>query len=151
MVQEKKKIAVITYRFRTADDSAIEAENWIDKYLRLGYEVHLIGGKFGEPTDLPKLEVPEMDFKHSEVRGVKRIMFANALDKSGKKAANILLYSLVNRIYPALKKYVSEKKIDILSVENVLGDLKNPALTVALTKLVKETGLPTLSRYHTFL
>ena len=150
MEQKKKKIAVISSRFKTVDDSAIEAEKWIDKYITLGYEVHLIGGKFGEPTDLPKLELAEMDHKHSEVRGVKRILFSNALDKSGKKAGKVLLDALVNRIYPQLKRYISTNKIDILSIENVLSNLRNPALSMAVTRLIKDTGLPTISRYHTF-
>jgi glycosyltransferase involved in cell wall biosynthesis len=146
----KKKIAVIASRFKTIDDEAIEAEKWIDKYLRLGYEVHLIGGKFGEPTNLPKLEIPVMDYKHSEIRGIKRIMFGNALDKSGIKAANILLNPLVNKIYIPIKKYLSNNKINIISVENALGNLKNPALNIALTKLIKDSGLPTISKQHTF-
>ncbi|MFC1753300.1 glycosyltransferase family 4 protein [Thermoproteota archaeon] len=148
--QKKKKIAVISSRLKTIDDDAIEAEKWIEKYLILGYEVHLISGKIGEPTELPKLVIPEMDYKHSEARGVKRIMFANKLEKSGMKAANILLDALVNRIHSPLKRYISDNKIDIISVENVLGNLKNPALSIALTKVIKDSGLPTISRYHSF-
>ncbi|MFQ5474294.1 MAG: glycosyltransferase family 4 protein [Candidatus Nanoarchaeia archaeon] len=149
-MSEKIKIAVIASRLKTVDDDAVLAEQWINKYSLLGYEVHLIGGKFGEPTELPKLEIPEMDFKHSKVRGIKRIMFANELDKAGKKATQILLDSLVGRIYPRLKRYINDNRINILDVENALGNLKNPALSIALSRLIRETGLPTISRHHDF-
>jgi len=146
----EKRIAIISSRIKTLDDSSIEAENWINKYVTLGYKVHLISGKFGEPVDLPYLEIPELDFKYSAIRGVKKIMFENELDKIGHKATRILLNSLVNRIYPKLKDYVIKNKIDILVIENVLGNLTNPAANIAITKLIKDTKLPTISRYFSF-
>ncbi|MFC1723080.1 glycosyltransferase family 4 protein [Nanoarchaeota archaeon] len=132
------------------DAISVEAENWIQKYSKLGYKVHLIAGKFGEPVDLPHLELPEIDYKHPEVRGVKSIIFGTKLDKQGKKAAEILLNNLTNRIKGPLKKYLTNNKIQILSVEDALVSMKNLPLNVALSDLVKDLNMPTISRFHYF-
>jgi glycosyltransferase involved in cell wall biosynthesis len=116
--------------------------------VKLGYNVHLVAGKFGEPVTLPKFELPEMDYKHPEVRGVKRIIFGAKLEKEGKKAAEILVGSLVKRIKGPLKSYLVQNKIEILSIEDVLGSMKNLPLNIALREIVSELGLPTISRYH---
>jgi len=147
-----KKIAVIASRLKGQNSMSVEAEKWVDKYLKLGYEVHLIAGKFGEPVTLPYLELPEMDHKHSEVRGAKRILFGNNLDKAGRKAGQILLDNLVRRIKPKLKNYITQNKIkiDMLSIENIFTDLSNPALTIALSRIVAELNIPTIHRCHEF-
>ncbi len=143
-----KRIAVISSRLKCVDAVSIETERWIDKYRKLGYEVHLISGKFGEPAHLPHLELPEIDYKHPEIRGVKNITFASLLDKQGKKAAEILRVNLIKRIKIPLKKYITNNKIDMLSVEDALLSMKNLPLNIALSQIIKETGLPTISRYH---
>jgi len=143
-----KKIAVIASRLKCVDAISIEAERWIDKYRNLGYEVHLISGKFGEPAHLPHLELPELDYKHPEIRGVKNITFSAKLDKQGKRAAEILRDNLVKRIKIPLKKYLTKNNINALSIEDALISLKNLPLSIALLEIIKETGLPTISRYH---
>jgi glycosyltransferase involved in cell wall biosynthesis len=145
---EKKNIAVVASRLKCVDAVSVEAEKWIDKYVKLGYNVHLIAGKFGEPVSLPRFELPEMDYKHPEVRGVKRIAFSAKLDKDGKKAAEILLNSLVKRIKGPLKNYLLQNKIQILSIEDALGSMKNMPLNIAMRQIVDELRLPTISRYH---
>lgn len=145
---EKKRIAVIASRLKCVDAISIEADKWTDKYLKLGHSVHLIAGKFGEPVQLPHLILPEMDYKHPEVRGVKRIAFGAKLDKEGQKAANILLYNLSKRIKGPLKRYLIENKIDVLSVEDALCSLKNLPLSMALSEIVHELGINTIDRVH---
>ncbi|MFC1740912.1 glycosyltransferase [Nanoarchaeota archaeon] len=144
----KKNLAVIASRLKCVDAISIEAEKWIDKYIKLGYNVHLITGKFGEPTDTPNLALPEIDYKHPEVRGVKRIMFSSKLDKQGRKAVEILLNNLVKRIKGPLKNYLVQNKIQILNIEDALISPKNFPLSIALTEIVKELNMPTISRYH---
>ncbi|MBU2561701.1 MAG: glycosyltransferase family 4 protein [Nanoarchaeota archaeon] len=144
----KKNLAVIASRLKCVDAVSVEAEKWIDKYSKLGYNVHLVAGKFGEPVELPHFELPEMDYKHPEVRGVKRIVFSAKLDKDGKKAAEILINSLVKRIKGPLKNYLVQKKIHVLSIEDALSSVKNLPLNVALSQIVGELGIPTISRYH---
>ncbi len=145
---EKKNLAVISSRLKCVDAISVEADKWIDKYVKLGYNVHLISGKFGEPTDLHKFELPEMDYKHPEVRGIKSILFSAKLDKQGNKAADILMNSLVKRIKGPLKNYLVTNKIQILSIEDALVSMKNLPLAVALSQIVKELDIPTISRYH---
>ena len=143
-----KNLAVIASRLKCVDAISVEAEKWIGKYVELGYNVHLCAGKFGEPIELPHFELPEMDYKHPEVRGVKRIVFGSLLDKDGKKAAEILLNSLVRRIKGPLKNYLVQNKIHILCIEDVLGSMKNLPLNVAVKQIVRELNLPTISRHH---
>ena len=144
----KKNLAVIASRLRCVDAISVEAERWIDKYVKLGYNVHLVAGKFGEPVTLPRFELPEMDYKHPEVRGVKRILFGAKLEKEGKKAVEILVGSLVKRIKGPLKNYLVQNKIEILSIEDALGSMKNLPFNIALREIVSELGIPTISRYH---
>ncbi|MBW2963850.1 glycosyltransferase family 4 protein [Candidatus Woesearchaeota archaeon] len=145
---EKKNLAVISSRLKCVDAISVEADKWIDKYVKLGYNVHLVSGKFGEPTDLPKFEIPEMDYKHPEIRGMKSILFSARLDKQGRKAAEILLNMLVKRIKGPLKNYLQNNRIQVLSIEDALLSFKNIPLAVALSEIVRELGIPTVSRYH---
>ena len=144
----KKNLAVISSRLKCVDAVSVEADKWIDKYSKLGYNVHLIAGKFGEPIDLPNLELPEMDYKHPEIRGIKRIIFGANLGKDGKKAADILLKNLVKRIKGPLKDYIVKNKIEILSIEDVLSSAKNLPLNMALKQIISELSLPAISRHH---
>ncbi|NQU78292.1 glycosyltransferase family 4 protein [Candidatus Woesearchaeota archaeon] len=145
---EKKNLAVIASRLKCVDAISVDAENWINKFVNKGYNVHLIAGKFGEPVNLPIFELHEMDYKHPEVRGVKSIMFSSKLDKQGRKAADILIDRLVKRIKGPLKNYLVKNKIEVLCIEDALGSLKNVPLNIALTQIVSELGLPTISHYH---
>ena len=145
---DKKNLAVIASRLKCIDAISVEAEKWIDKYVKLGYDVHLVSGKFGEPVELPSFELPEMDYKHPEVRGIKRIIFGSKLNKEGRKAAEILLNNLIKRIKGPLKNYLVQNKIQILSVEDVLSSVKNIPLSIALKQIISELGLPAISRYH---
>ncbi|MBW2972515.1 glycosyltransferase family 4 protein [Candidatus Woesearchaeota archaeon] len=145
---EKKNLAVIASRLKCVDAISVEAEKWIDKYVKLGYNVHLCAGKFGEPVTLPHLELPVMDYKHPEIRGVKRIVFSANLDKDGKKAAEILLNNLVKRIKGPLKEYLVKNSIQVLSIEDALISPKNLPLNMALAEIVSDLGIPTISRYH---
>ncbi|MBW2997117.1 glycosyltransferase [Candidatus Woesearchaeota archaeon] len=144
----KKNLAVIASRLKCVDAVSVEADKWINKYAKLGYNVHLISGKFGEPVDLPNFHLPEMDYKHPEVRGIKRIIFGADLGKDGKKAADILLNNLVKRIKGPLKNYIVKNKIEILSIEDVLSSAKNLPLNMALKQIISELSLPTISRHH---
>lgn len=145
---ERKRLAVIASRLNCIDAISVEAGKWIDKYSGMGYDLHLIAGKFGEPTGLPCFELPEMDYKHPEIRGVKRIVFGSGLDKEGRKAAEILINSLVRRIKGPLKNYLVQNRIQLLSVEDVLGSMKNLPLNIAVKQIVRELNLPTVSRHH---
>jgi glycosyltransferase involved in cell wall biosynthesis len=145
---DKGNIAVIASRLKCVDAISVEAERWINKYERMGYKVCLIAGKFGEPVELQHFELPEMDYKHPEIRGIKRIFFGSELGKEGKKAAEILLNNLVKRIKYPLKNYIIKNKINILSIEDVLISLKNLPLNIALSQIIKETDLRVISRYH---
>ncbi len=145
---DKNNVAVIASRLKCVDAISVESDRWIDKYVKLGYNVHLCCGKLGEPVELPHLELPVMDYKHPEVRGVKRIVFGSRLDKDGKKAADILINNLVKRIKGPLKSYIIKNSIHILSVEDSLGSMKNLPLNIALSEIVAELGIPTVSRYH---
>jgi glycosyltransferase involved in cell wall biosynthesis len=144
----KKNLAVIASRLKCVDAISVEADKWIDKYSKLGYNVHLIAGKFGEPVSLPNFVLPEMDYKHPEVRGVKRIMFGSKLDKDGRKAGEILTNILVKRIKGPLKNYLVQNKIQILSVEDALGSMKHLPLSIAMKEISDELGIPVISRYH---
>lgn len=148
LIMSGRNIAVIASRLKCVDAISVEAERWINKYEKLGYKVHLVAGKFGEPVELPHFELPEMDYKHPELRGIKRIVFGSELGKDGKKAAEILLNNLIKRIKYPLKNYLIKNKIDILSVEDVLISLKNLPLNIALSQIIKETELRVISRYH---
>ncbi|MBI5398235.1 glycosyltransferase family 4 protein [Candidatus Woesearchaeota archaeon] len=147
---EKKKLAIIASRLKCADSICIESEKWIDKYIALGYDVHLVCGKLGEPTALKTCIIPELDNRHAEVRGLKRILFTAVLDKAGKKATQMMLENLQNRIKQPLKKYLVQNKIELLSVENILADASNLSLALAVVDVISELGLPTISRYHHF-
>ncbi len=145
---EKKNLAVIASRLKCVDAVSVEAERWIDKYAKLNYNVHLLAGKFGEPVSMPHFELPEMNYENPEVRGIKRIIFGAKLDKEGRKAAIILLNNLINRIKGPLKNYLVKNHISVLSIEDALLSQKNLPLALAVSQIVNELRLPTISRYH---
>jgi len=108
---DKKKVAFIASRLKCVDGLCVESEKWIKAYIKQGYDVQLIAGKIGEPTDLVTHLIADLDYKHPEVRAVKRLLFGAILDKNGKKPAQMLLNNLVNRIRKSLKPIFSKEKI----------------------------------------
>jgi len=146
--KKRKNLAIIASRLKFADGVSIEADKWINEYIKLGYNVFLITGKLGEPTNLPTLEIPHMDYKHSEVRGIKRMVFGAELQKEGIKAINILIENIKKRIKPKLKQYIIKNKIEVLSIEDFLGIPTNIPLTMAVTEIIKDLKIPTVARHH---
>jgi len=145
---EKKKIGIIASRLMFADSVCVNSQKWIDKFLEMGFDVHLLYGKIGVKSNLPKFELAEMDYKHSEIRAIKRMAFDSNLDKAGIKAFDILLNNLISRIKKPLRKYIEDNKIDYLCVEDILGGGKNLPLILTLNKIISDLKIPTIGKHY---
>ncbi|MBT7902539.1 glycosyltransferase family 4 protein [Candidatus Woesearchaeota archaeon] len=145
---ERKQIGIVASRLMGADSIGMESQKWIDKLLEMGYNPHLICGKLEESSNLPNIEIPELDYKHSEIRAIKRMAFESPLDKAGQKAFYILLDNMVKRIRKPLKSYLEQNKISYLLVEDALSCGRNLPMTLALNKIITELKLPTLGKHY---
>lgn len=144
------KIGIIIGRIGGVDGVALETEKWIEVLKRMGHEVYIISGQFEERRIDPVYEtlVPEMSFFSPESYwGQKKAFFYPDQDIEDL-LEHIDLYSKV--IYKRLKNWIKDTKVDLLISENASALPSHLEMGLAIKKIVKKTGIPTITHDHDF-
>ncbi len=150
MPKEKKNLAVIATWLRCIDGVSMEADKWVKVYKRLGYNVFLIAGKMRTKPKLPRCIIPKLDFMHPKIRLIKRMAFEARLSKEEKEVFMQLVEANVAEIKPKLKKFIKERRIEIIHVENLFSIPYNLPAAIALKGVIDELNLKCIVRHHDF-
>ena len=144
------RIGIIIGRIGGIDGVALEAEKWIDVLKRMGHEIYIISGQFQERKINTRYETlaPEMSFFSPESYWGQKKAFFFPDTNPEELIEHINLYS--DFIADKILNWVRRNKIEILLSENASALPSHLEMGLAIKKVVKRTGLPTITHDHDF-
>ena len=144
------RIGIIIGRIGGVDGVALETEKWIDVLKKLGHEIFIMSGEF-ESWDMDydhDYLFPALSFFSVEAEWGQRKAFfepdrdPDALLEHVEKASN--------KIHLAMRKWVADKKIDVILSENASALPCHLSMGFAIKKLIKTSGIPVVTHDHDF-
>ncbi|HAF70395.1 TPA: hypothetical protein DCL37_03440 [Candidatus Acetothermia bacterium] len=141
------RIALISARLASIDGVSVEAEKWRKAFERLGHQVVLIAGTFGDDPGGPHLRIPALDFADPEVVKLPDIL-ARPAPFDPYQEEEVL--DQARRIEAALLSAMEREGIELVDVENLISLPLNLAAGIALVEIIRKTEIPFICRHHDF-
>jgi mannosylglucosylglycerate synthase len=141
------QIAIFHFKVGSTDGVSLEIDKWKRVLEEMGHTVHLCAGDLGtvEGTCIPGM------YHHTpEAERLYRNTFVALTDYADEAAYRSELYGLADEIEDKLRSFVVEKQIDFFIPQNVWSVAANPAVAVALTRLMRDLRIPALAHNHDF-
>ncbi len=139
-------IGFVSTRFAGIDGVSLEASKWARVLEEQGHACFWFAGDLAK-RDHISLQVPQADFKDAQNQWVSSQLF-NAPKKSSQLARIICNYK--STLSAWLKLFIHMYRIDLLVAENALSIPMHVPLGLALSDVIRETGLPTIAHHHDF-
>ena len=139
-------VGFVSTRLAGTDGVSLETAKWASVFERAGLPCYYLAGELDRPDDRCHL-VPEAHFRHPLVREIYLDCFG--VDHR-KRDTTAKIHTLKESLKDSLYEFMGRFAIDLLVVENALAIPMNPALGLALTEVISETGVPTIAHHHDF-
>jgi len=139
-------IGFVSTRFAGIDGVSLEASKWARVLEAQGHACFWFAGELAK-SDPVSLQVPQADFKDSQNQWVNTQLFGSR-KKSIRLARMICNYK--STLSSWLKLFIHMYRIDLLVAENALSIPMHVPLGLALSDVIRETGLPTIAHHHDF-
>jgi glycosyltransferase involved in cell wall biosynthesis len=140
------KIGFVSTRLAGTDGVSLETHKWAKVSRALGHEVYYCAGQLEDDAPNPTL-IPELHFRDPEAEAIGRIVFGQ-MEPPGGLARR--LEEATECIKAKLHTWVNGTGIDVMVVQNALAIPMHVPLGLALARLIKETGIPTIGHHHDF-
>ena len=147
-----EKIAIISTRLGGIDGVSVEAGKWASAYKKLGLHPVYIAGQFEKKYGSVSFEIPEMDYYHPGIVSIKESAFGGIKEFSvaDKKKLNDEIFVIKSAIKKKLFSILKSKNIKYLSIENALTIPLNIPMAIALTEIISESKIKSITRHHDF-
>ena len=144
------RIGIIIGRIGGVDGVALETEKWIEVLKKLGHEVYIMSGEFESWTIDYEHDYlyPALSFFSPEAEWEQRKAFFEPDEDPDLLLNHVESWS--DAIEKDMRKWVKEKKIDVLLSENASALPCQLSMGIAIKKLIKNTGLPIVTHDHDF-
>lgn len=136
-----EKIAIISTRLGGVDGVSIEANKWAQAFNKLNIEPILIAGSFIKKQSYTHYVIKELDFNHPEIEEIRNKLVNIEINK---------IEELKNIIKQKIEYIIKKENINYFSIENALSLPLNIPLAIALTELIIENNVKTITRHHDF-
>ena len=144
---KKFNIGIFHYIANLTDGVSLEMNKWKGVFEEMGHTVHLCAGKFGSAEEYV---IEEMYHHRPEVRLINQNTFKSLQDYPNEEFYRSELYHLADVIEEKIRKFIEEKEINLLIPNNVWSVAANPAVAIALTKIMREDNIPAIAHNHDF-
>ncbi len=149
------KIAIISTRLGGIDGVSIEAKKWADAFICLGLYPVYIAGNFMKANLDDCILIEEMDFNHPEILKIKEQAFkkykaANSIAPQNEVKLRQSIDNIKNLIKNKLNHELKKLNLKYISIENALSIPLNIPLGIALTEIIAENKIQTITRHHDF-
>jgi glycosyltransferase involved in cell wall biosynthesis len=146
MTSNQLNVGFISFRFEGTDGVSLETAKWAGVLEEMGHKCFYFSGLSDRPEDR-SMVVPEAHFRDPEIRKMYYRFFREVVRTEEDTAwIHMRREFFRDRISQFLRKY----DIDLLIPQNLLSFPLNIPLTLALTELIAENGIPTLGHHHDF-
>jgi glycosyltransferase involved in cell wall biosynthesis len=146
MVTRSLNVGFISFRFEGTDGVSLETAKWAQILEEMGHSCYYFSGLSDRPERC-SMVVPEAHFRHDEIRE-RYYRFFREVVRTEEDTAWIHARREFFREHIA--RFIRAFDIDLLIPQNLLSFPLNIPLTLALTELIAETGIPTIAHHHDF-
>jgi len=141
----RMRIGVAATRLGDVDGVSFEVVKWNTVLTGLGHETVFAAGSLRQ--DQVGAVIPEMQLSHAAAARVSVAAFDAASDP---QAVRQEVERLARPLQQALLCWVRESALDRLIVQNAWAIPMHLPLGVALTRVVEETGIPSVGHHHDY-
>ena len=141
-----KNIGFISTRFAGTDGVTLESSKWAEVLKESGHNCFWFAGKLDRDREKSVL-VPEAHFQHEQNQWINGQVIGQ---KGRTPRVTQAIHNLRSRLKVYLHEFINAFKIDLLVAENVLTIPMHISLGLALTEIIAETQIPTISHNHDF-
>ncbi len=142
-----KTIGIFHYQVGRTDGVSLEIEKWQRVLEEMGHTVHLCAGDLGAAQGTL---IPEMYHHRADAERLNYNTFTRLRDYPDDAAYRAELLSLTGVIERKMRAFVEDKGIDFLIPQNVWSVAANPAVGIALARVMRDLQLPALAHNHDF-
>jgi glycosyltransferase involved in cell wall biosynthesis len=139
-------IGFISTRLAGNDGVSLETAKWAAVLERMGHNIFYCAGEL-ETDGPPGALVPEMHFDYPENTWIRAHAY-------GTRTPHTQLYARIdalrNAIKPQLEAFINTYAIDLIIPQNIFAVPIQLSLGLALTDIIKETNIPTVSHEHDY-
>lgn len=140
-------IGIIHFKVGGTDGVSLEIDKWKRIFEEMGHTAHLCGGDLGT---VDGTLIPEIYHHTPEAERLYRNTFIALADYPDEAAYRDELYSLAGVIEAKLRAFIADKAIDFLVPQNVWSVAANPAVAIAVTRVMRDLGIRALAHNHDF-
>jgi glycosyltransferase involved in cell wall biosynthesis len=144
---KKYTIGLFHYIANFTDGVSLEMNKWRRVFDDMGHRTCLCAGEYGSDAEMV---IEEMYHHSPEARLLTQNTFKALHGYRDEKEYRTELFRLATIIEERLNTFVQEKHIDFLVPQNVWSVAANPAVAIALTRLMKKKKIPALAHNHDF-
>ncbi|CAN5541419.1 glycosyltransferase family 4 protein [soil metagenome] len=141
----RMRIGVAATRLGDVDGVSFEVVKWNAVLTGLGHETVFAAGSLRQ--DQVGAVIPEMQLSHAAAARVSEAAFDAASDP---QAVRQEVERLARPLQKTLLRWVRESALDRLIVQNAWAIPMHLPLGVALTRVVQETGIPSVGHHHDY-
>ena len=136
----------ISTRFSGLDGVSLESAKWADILESEGYECSWFAGELDRSPSSSYLS-PLAHFKHPDIQILNDAFFA-----TDRLALSLLrnIYALRDELIRQLRDFIEKFQVNALVIQNALSIPMNIPLAMAITEVIRETGIPTIAHHHDF-
>jgi glycosyltransferase involved in cell wall biosynthesis len=139
-------IGFISTRFSGIDGVSLEAAKWAEVFEREGHNCFWFAGEL-DRHPYRSYKAAMAHFRHPQVKKLNDAFFEtdhleNALFQDFRSISDILVKQL--------HTFIETFRISTLIAENALSIPMNIPLAMAITRVIRDTGLPTIAHHHDF-
>jgi glycosyltransferase involved in cell wall biosynthesis len=142
-----KTIGIVHYKVGGTDGVSLEIDKWKTVLEDMGHKVHLCAGDLGQ---LEGTLIEELFHHLPDIERLNTNTFINFVDYSDEDEYRVKLENIAKTIEEGLLNFVRQKGIDYLIIENLWSNSTSPPASLAASRLVRSTGIPTLAHHHDF-
>ena len=140
-------IAIFHYQVGRTDGVSLEIEKWRRVLEEMGHTVHLCAGDLGAAQGTL---IPEMYPHRPDAERLNYNTFVALRDSPDDAAYRAALYRLSAAVERQIRAFVEREGIDLLIPQNIWSVAANPAVGIALARVMHTLHLPALAHNHDF-
>ena len=141
-----KNIGIFHYKVGGTDGVSLEIDKWKRVLEEMGHKVFLCAGDLGV---VEGTLIEEMFHHRHDSKRLYRNTFL-ALQDYDEAGYRVELEQLAVKIEDKLRRFIAEKKINFLIPENVWSVAANPAVALAMRRVMLDLQIPALAHSHDF-
>jgi len=139
-------IGFISFRFHGTDGVTLETSKWAEVLEEMGHTCFYFSGLSDRPSDRAMV-VEEAHFLEPENREYYHKFF-NSTQRTKEETGWI--HKRREYFKECFYTFIAKFNLDLIIPQNVLSFPQNIPLSLALTEVIAETGIPTIAHHHDF-